>query len=71
MMKESKLPDGVIVELMGWAKDSGGAMCALYSDLDESQTLGDYFCEDGIRTDVKSGTVDDVGNKPSHKKRKG
>ena len=71
MMKESKLPDGVIVELMGWAKDSGGAMCALYSDLDESQTLGDYFCEDGIRTDVKSGTVDDVGNKPPHKKRKG
>ena len=61
MMKESKLPDSVIVELVGWKKGSGD-MLALYNDNDESEMLGDYFDENGIRTDVKEGTVNDIGS---------
>lgn len=62
MMKESKLPDGVIVELMGWQKGSGSAMIDIYSDVDESEMLGDYFDEEGIKKDIKEGTVNDIGN---------
>ena len=61
MMKESKLPDSVVIELMGWKKGSGD-MLALYNDNDESEMLGDYFDENGIRTDVKEGTVNDIGS---------
>lgn len=60
MMKEAKIPDSVIVEIMGWAKESGGAMVAIYSDMDESETLADYFDENGIRTDIKQGKVTDL-----------
>lgn len=62
MMKESKLPDGVIVTLMGWESKNGSglSMVSVYSDLDESDMLSDYFDEDGIKTDIKVGTLKDV-----------
>lgn len=60
MMKESKLPDSVVVELMGWVK--GSNLISVYNDNDESEMLGEYFCEDGIRTDVKEGTINDIGS---------
>nr|DAT50085.1 MAG TPA: hypothetical protein [Caudoviricetes sp.] len=63
MMKESKLPDGVIVALMGWESKNGSglSMVSVYSDLDESDMLADYFDEDGIKSDIKVGTLTDVG----------
>lgn len=63
MMKESKLPDGIIVTLMGWESKNGSglSMVSVYSDLDESDMLADYFDEDGIKSDIKVGTLADVG----------
>lgn len=60
MMKESKLPDDVIIALVGWEAGSGGAMCATYCDLDTADTLGDYFDENGIKQDIKTGTLNDI-----------
>lgn len=62
MMKESKLPDGVIVALMGWESKNGSglSMVSVYSDLDESDMLSDYFDENGIKSDIKVGTLNDV-----------
>lgn len=64
MMKESKLPDGIIVTLMGWESKNGSglSMVSVYSDLDESDMLADYFDEDGIKSDIKVGTLADVGS---------
>jgi len=63
MMKEAKLPDGVIVAIMGWEtrNGSGLSMVGIYSDLDESDMLADYFDEDGIKKDIKVGTITDIG----------
>ena len=69
MMKESKLPDSVIVELMGWQKSSGSSLIDIYSDLDESETLGDYFDDDGIKKDIKAGTIEDIGGNQSYSRR--
>jgi len=63
MCKENNLPNSIIVELVGWEKGNGDAMVSVYSDIDESKMLADYFDENGIRTDIKSGTIDDVANK--------
>lgn len=60
IMKESKLPDDVIIALVGWEAGSGGAMCATYCDLDTADTLGDYFDENGIKKDIKTGTLNDI-----------
>ena len=57
------MPDGVIVALMGWESKNGSglSMVSVYSDLDESDMLADYFDEDGIKSDIKVGTLTDVG----------
>lgn len=67
MMKESKLPDGVIVALMGWESKNGSglSMVSVYSDLDESDMLSDYFDENGIKTDIRVGSLNDVGSSNS------
>lgn len=70
MMKESKLPDSVVVYLMGWSKTSGANLIGVYSDLDDSEELADYFDENGIKTDIKVGSVSDIGGGP-YSQRKG
>lgn len=67
MMKESKLPDGVIVALMGWESKNGSglSMVSVYSDLDESDMLADYFDENGIKSDIKVGSIADVASASS------
>lgn len=59
-MKRQNLPDNVVTALVGWEKGNGGAMCAIYSDIDVSDTLGDYFDEGGIKQDIKVGTISDM-----------
>ena len=56
MMKESKLPDDVIVALVGWSDSS---MIRVYNDARAEDMLDDYFDENGIK-DVKAGTLDDI-----------
>ena len=59
MMKEAKLPDDVIVALVGWQRESGSVLVNLYSDIDVADTLDEYFDENGIK-EVKTGTVSDI-----------
>lgn len=59
MMKESKLPDEIIVELVGWQKGNGGAMISIYNDTDASDIFAEYFDENGIKTDIKQGSLSD------------
>lgn len=56
MMKEANLPNEVIIALVGWTSD----MTPIYDDRDITNDLGKYFDENGIREDIKSGTVTDV-----------
>lgn len=62
MMKEAKLPDDVIVALVGWSKNGGSGlqMCSIYNDLDAADMLDDYFDENGIKQDIKVGTLNDI-----------
>jgi len=48
-LKKQKLPDDVIISLMGWEKGTGGAMVAIYNDINIEDTLGEYFDENGIK----------------------
>ena len=59
MMKESKLPDEIIVELVGWQKGSGGTMISIYNDSDVSSLFSDYFDENGIKQ-VEQGKLNDL-----------
>lgn len=56
MMKEANLPNEVIIALVGWTSD----MTSVYDDRDITSDLGKYFDENGIRSDIKSGTVMDI-----------
>jgi len=48
-LKKQKLPDDVIIALMGWEKGSGSAMVAIYNDVNIEDTLGEYFDQNGIK----------------------
>lgn len=56
MMKEANLPNEVIIALVGWTSD----MTSVYDDRDITSDLGKYFDENGIRSDIKAGTVLDI-----------
>ena len=56
MMKEAKLPNDVVVALVGWSGD----LTSTYCDLDVADSLGDYFDENGIKQDIKTGTLNDI-----------
>lgn len=56
MMKEANLPNEVIIALVGWTSD----MTSVYDDRDITSDLGKYFDENGIKKDIKTGTVLDI-----------
>lgn len=55
-LKRQNLPDDVIKELCGW---SSLEMCALYSDLQIDDLLGNYFDENGVKSDIKVAKITD------------
>lgn len=56
MMKEANLPNEVIIALVGWTSD----MTSVYDDRDITSDLGKYFDENGIKKDIKAGSVLDI-----------
>lgn len=56
-LKRKNLPDIVIQQLQGWASAD---MINIYSDLNIEDILGNYFDENGIRSDIKQGKLTDL-----------
>ena len=55
-LKRQNLPDDVIKELQGWKSLE---MCSLYNDASIEDFLGNYFNEDGVKSDVKIAKLTD------------
>ena len=53
------MPDPVIIELIGWNKESGGAMISIYDDNEIIDSFADYFDENGIK-DVQATKLSDM-----------
>lgn len=47
-LRASKLPDEIIVSIVGWSEGSGSAMLAIYDDADTMDKFGDYFKDGDI-----------------------
>ena len=58
-LRAKKLPDPVIIELIGWNKASGGAMISIYDDNEAMDSFADYFDENGIK-EVKQSQLGDL-----------
>lgn len=58
-LRAKKLPDPVIIELIGWNKESGGAMISIYDDNEIIDSFADYFDENGIK-DVQTTKLSDM-----------
>ena len=56
-LKKQNLPDDVIKELQGWQSVE---MCSIYSDLSIEDTLGNYFDENGVKTNIKPVGISDI-----------
>lgn len=55
-LKKKSLPDDVVVEIVGWADSS---LIKTYNDIDMSETIGQYFDENGIKDNIKVGKIND------------
>lgn len=58
--RQSGLPDKIIQKLVGWSKESGGALLELYDDSDVEDTFEEYFDENGIKSDIKVKKLEDM-----------
>lgn len=47
-LKRANIPDDVIINIMGWAKGSGGAMLDTYNDNSAMDDVGKFFGSEGI-----------------------
>ena len=59
-LRASGLPDKVTQKIIGWSENGAGAMLALYDDADVEDSFGDYFDENGVRTDLKKTKLSDL-----------
>jgi site-specific recombinase XerD len=51
----AKIPDAIIQDIIGW---SSSDMLKIYKDIEVDDQLGEYFGEDGIKENIKSGSLD-------------
>ena len=58
-LRAKKLPDPVIIEIIGWEKESGSSMISIYDDNDAMDSFAEYFDENGIK-DVKQGKIEEL-----------
>lgn len=56
-LKRKNLPDMVIQQLQGWASAD---MINIYSDLNIEDILGNYFDENGVKKNIKQGTLEEI-----------
>lgn len=54
---KANIPDDVIQAIMGW---ESADMVRIYKDIDADDQIGKYFDANGIKTDIKAGSLSDL-----------
>lgn len=55
-LKAQKLPNEIVVEIMGWKVGSGDTMVAIYNDINVNDEMNKYFSEEGI-VEIEEGNM--------------
>lgn len=58
-LRAKKLPDAVIIEIVGWEKESGSSMISIYDDNEVLDSFAEYFDENGIK-EIKQGKINEL-----------